>query len=98
VMFAVLISFTIPQHTRFRIGDKNILSRLGIYTYGLYLYHTIIISLLNALYPSLGLSTDTPGGAALFIIIALLATILCSMASYYVYERPFLKLKKWFRR
>lgn len=97
VLFAILISFTIPQHTRFRIGDKNILSRLGLYTYGLYLYHTIIISLLKALYPALGLSTDTPGGAVLFIIIALLATIGCSMVSYYIFERPFLKLKKWFR-
>lgn len=97
VMFTILISFTIPQHTRFRIGDKNILSRLGLYTYGLYLYHTIIISLLRAVYPALGLSTDTAGGAVLFIIIALLATIGCSMASYYIFERPFLRLKKWFR-
>ncbi len=97
VMFAILISFTIPQHTRFRIGDKHILSRLGLYTYGLYLYHTIVISLLRAIYPAMGLSTDTGGGAILFTIIALLATILCSMASYYIFERPFLKLKKWFR-
>lgn len=97
IMFALLISFTIPQHTRFRIGDKHILSRLGLYTYGLYLYHTIIISLLRAMYPAIGLSTDTPGGAVLFTIIALLATILCSMVSYYIYERPFLRLKKWFR-
>lgn len=96
VLFAILISFTIPQYTRFRISDKNILSRLGQYTYGLYLYHTIIISLLRAAYPAMGLNTDTPGGAALFIIIALLATILCSMASYYIFERPFLRLKKWF--
>lgn len=97
VMFAVLISFTIPQHTRFSISDKNILSRLGLYTYGLYLYHTIIISLLRAVYPALGMSTDTPGGAVLFIIIALLATIAVSIASYYIFERPFLKLKKFFR-
>lgn len=97
VMFAVLISFTIPQHTRFHIRDKNILSRLGLYTYGLYLYHTIVISLLSALYPALGMSTDTPGGAVLFIIIALLATIGVSIASYYMFERSFLKLKKWFR-
>ena len=97
VMFAILISFTIPQHTRFSIGDKNLLSRLGLYTYGLYLYHTIIISLLRALYPAMGLSADTPGGAVLFVIAALLATIAVSIASYYIFERPFLKLKKWFR-
>lgn len=97
VMFAILISFTIPQHTRFRIGDKHILSRLGLYTYGLYLYHTIIISLLRVLYPALGMSTDTAGGAVLFIIIALLATIAISILSYYIFERPFLKLKKFFR-
>ncbi|MBW7912321.1 MAG: acyltransferase, partial [Taibaiella sp.] len=94
---AILISFTIPQHTRFRIGDKNMLSRMGLYTYGLYLYHTIIISLLRVLYPVLGMSTDTAGGAVLFIIIALLATIGVSIVSYYIFERPFLKLKNWFR-
>lgn len=98
ILFAVLILFTLPQNTRFRISDNNILSRLGIYTYGLYVYHTLVINLLLQVIPRIGLDISNPVGAIAFVIISLLATILISMASYHLFEKQFLKLKKRFRK
>jgi peptidoglycan/LPS O-acetylase OafA/YrhL len=96
-LFAILIMLTIPADSRFRISDKNVLSRMGVYTYGLYLYHTLVINLLRVIWGKVGLSLDEWKGATLFAITALMVTLLCSMLSYYAFERQFLKLKRFFR-
>lgn len=98
IMFAILILFTIPNDTKFRIGEKNILSRLGVYTYGLYVYHTIIINLLLQLTPKAGVDIDTAVGAIVFTLLSLVFSIAISIASYHLFERHFLKLKKFFRK
>lgn len=97
-LFAILILFTLPQHTRFRIGDKNMLSKLGIYTYGLYMYHTLVINLLLQVFPRIGWDIDQPLWAIVLVIVSLVATVLISMASYLLFETQFLKLKKFFRK
>lgn len=98
LLFAGLILFTLPKATRFSISDKNIISRLGVFTYGLYMYHTLVINLLLQLFPKTGLALDEPPGAVVFIILSLLLSILCSIASYHLFEKQFLKLKKLFRK
>lgn len=95
-MFALLILFTIPARG-FRISDNNILSRLGIYTYGLYMYHTLVISLMAKLFPKTGFDVDTIPGAVLFVCLALGITLVISIVSYHIFEKQFLKMKKWFR-
>lgn len=98
ILFAGLILLTLPKTTKFSIGDNNILSRLGIYTYGLYMYHTLVINLLLQLVPKVGLTPVTPAGAIIFTILSLLLSIVCSIASYHLFEKQFLKLKKLFRK
>lgn len=99
ILFAMLIALTLPPDTRFRIRDKNLLSRSGVFTYGLYVYHTIIINLLLHLFPKVtGLEIDTSGGAILFTIVSLAGSIIISIASYHLFEKHFLKLKKYFRK
>lgn len=97
MLFSLIIIFTLPRSTGFSISDKNILSKLGIYTYGLYLYHTLVINLLLKLFPETGLDTHTGVGAFVFISLSLLLTIGCSMVSYHLFEKHFLKLKRYFR-
>lgn len=97
VLFSLLIWFTIPAKTMFSISDNNILSRLGVYTYGLYLYHTLVIILLMQIYPKIGLNIDNPLGATAFVLLSLCITIVCSFVSYHCFEKHFLKLKKYFR-
>lgn len=97
ILFSALILLTTPHKTRFSISDKNILSKLGVYTYGLYLYHTLVINLLLQIFPRMGLDKDSSIGAIIFTLLSLLLTIVCSMASYHLFEKYFLKLKKHFR-
>jgi len=96
-LFSILITLTLPAQSRFRIRDSNIFSRLGLFTYGFYLYHTLVIVFLKRVFERAGQSPDTLVTAVIFVVIAFLATTACSMLSYYVFEKPFLKLKKYFR-
>lgn len=96
VLFSLLILFTLPKTGRIYIPQNNLLSRLGLYTYGLYLYHTIIINLFLQLMKRQNLAIDTWLEALIFFLLALLATVLISMASYYFFEKPFIRMKKYF--
>jgi peptidoglycan/LPS O-acetylase OafA/YrhL len=96
-LFSGLIFIIIPEKNRIKVSDTNMLSRLGVYTYGLYMYHTLVINLLKQVFKTRQWNLDDPFMAIAFLVIALLLTIVCSVLSYYLFERQFLKLKKYFR-
>lgn len=91
IAFSVLISFTLISVNGLKISDKYWVSSLGVFTYGLYLVHTIVINFLGHISIS-GASMAWPvlGG------ISLVLTILISMLSYHLFEKQFLKLKVYF--
>lgn len=93
--FAGLLVFTLPATNRLFIRNSHWLSRFGIYTYGLYLLHTIVINLMLRLLPKAGIDTlvQWPIVAASSLAVSLLVAFL----SYQLLERPFLKLKRYFR-
>lgn len=95
-MFSALLSIIIPANSPLKIADKNILSYLGVFTYGLYVYHTIIINAMTHVFNMLSFSLDKAGFALLFSFSSLLITIGVSIVSYHVFEKHFLKLKKLF--
>jgi len=95
-LFAFLICLIVPQKNSLVISDKNTFSRLGVYTYGLYVYHTIIINLFIQLSKEYGLSLDNIFYAILFCMTSLLATVVISIVSFSFFENQFLKLKRYF--
>ncbi len=97
-LFALLITITLGKTNSWQIGDRSVLTKLGMFTYGLYLYHTLVVNLALQVFNRLGWSVDEPAKAVLFFISSLVVTVLISMASYYLFERQFLKLKKYFRK
>jgi peptidoglycan/LPS O-acetylase OafA/YrhL len=97
LLFSILIGLTLPADSRFRIGDRSILSRLGLYTYGLYLYHTLVIVVCLRVFEVLGFDLDRPGTALVFAVFSFLLSVGCSVLSYHFFEKPFLRLKKYFR-
>jgi peptidoglycan/LPS O-acetylase OafA/YrhL len=96
ILFAAVICIIIPDKNSFRIGDCHFLSRWGVYTYGLYIYHTIVINFLLQAFKRFHLSPEQPLHALLLILISLFVTILISRMSYQLFERPFLQFKKYF--
>ncbi len=95
-LFSWVIAFVSPQNPDLRIGKKNIFSKLGKYTYGLYMYHTILIMLCIRL---LNIHEPASKGfffSLFFLVLTLLGTIVVSIISYYVFEEKFLRMKKLF--
>lgn len=97
ILFSSLIFIILPENSKIKVSEKNIFSKLGIYTYGLYLTHSIVINLFVKIFEKLNLSLTMAWNALLFIILALIFTIIASIFSYNYIEKPFLKLKKYFR-
>jgi len=95
-MFSLLIILILPAENKFRIGRKNVLSRWGVWTYGLYLYHTIVINLFLQFFARLEWPLSDPMYAISFAIITFFVTLTISYLSYQLFEKPFLRLKKYF--
>lgn len=97
ILFSSLLFIILPENSKIKISNRNIFGRLGIYTYGLYLTHTIVINLFIKIFDKLKLSIDEIWNAILFGILTLAFTIIASIISYKLIEKPFLRLKKHFK-
>jgi peptidoglycan/LPS O-acetylase OafA/YrhL len=71
--------------------DNVFIVRLGVVSYGLYVYHELFLKMFNRILPS------THGwGFILWWLFSLSCTIITALVSYRVLETPFLKLKERF--
>lgn len=95
ILYSLTLFIFLPSENNFKVNDKNLISKLGIYTYGLYLTHIIIIRFFYKL--ALKFSFNLENHFWLFFIISLFATIIASYFSYNYLEKPFLKLKEHFK-
>jgi peptidoglycan/LPS O-acetylase OafA/YrhL len=87
ILFSGLILFTLGEKNVFKISDKSILAKLGKYTYGLYLFHTICISLF------LKIGTNFELNWVAITALSFTLTVIFSVLSYHLFEKQFLKLK-----
>ncbi|HEX8562659.1 MAG TPA: acyltransferase [Flavobacterium sp.] len=97
LLFMLAVSFTLPGMNKLHVSDHHIMSRLGVFTYGLYLFHTICINLLLQLARKIGFQLQSSFDYLIFGVIAFLLTVVASVLSYYLFELKFLKLKKRFQ-
>ena len=95
VLFAGLLALVVPVRTTFAISDTSIFSKLGKYTYGLYLYHIIVINALVQLFRGVGFSLERTAYGLFFVALALGISVAISMLSYRYFEKPFLALKRY---
>jgi peptidoglycan/LPS O-acetylase OafA/YrhL len=89
-LFSITILLTLGNNS-IHIKDSLWFSKLGVYTYGLYLYHTIIILLFIQIFKDLSINNWY-----VLVVTSLFITIIISMTSYHLFEKQFLKLKKHF--
>ena len=97
VLFFVLIALFLSKEKIFKIRDRNPMNYLGKISYGLYVYHIIVINLLIQLFKKWEWSLLSPMNAILFFFTSLLLSSLISAVSYRCFEKPFLSLKKYYR-
>jgi peptidoglycan/LPS O-acetylase OafA/YrhL len=98
LLFALLISIFIPPDSKLRIGDGNLLSRLGKISYGLYVYHIIFIHVLLQYYQAHHLALENWPVLFGYIAITFGATIVISYLSYRYFEMPILKLRERWKK
>jgi len=92
ILFSIVILFTLSNSNYLHIKNNTLISKLGKYTYSLYLVHTIVILLLIQISKHISFL----GNWFAFSLIALILTIIVSIISYEIFEKQFLKLKKYF--
>lgn len=96
LFFSGLLWLFIWEPSVFKISDGNLLSRWGKYTYGLYVYHIIVIGLLMKLWTRWNWEMESFGAAFFFGLACFGLSLGISILSYRVFELPFLRLKKYF--
>ncbi len=96
VLFTILLVFTILKTNKLFISNTSIFSKLGKYTYGLYLYHTIFIKLTFRTIDRFIIIESAILRNLTTSIFALILSIIVSIISFYLFENQFIKLKKYF--
>jgi peptidoglycan/LPS O-acetylase OafA/YrhL len=79
------------------LGNQRWLRFFGRYSYGLYIYHGLLIVFLFPLvYPVQHFAHSVFWGSILYLVLSFGLTLGISMASYHFFEAPILRLKKRF--
>lgn len=102
IVFALIFAFIIleqnySENSFYKIKNIPYLNSLGKYTYGMYSYHLAAVILLSRAFTYFFADqTNRYEIYLLYVLIAVGVSLMISMTSYYVIERPLLKLKSKF--
>lgn len=97
VLFSGIIFIILPEQNRLKLESQSIFSKMGVYTYGLYLSHTIVIVFLRQMFIGWNANFDLFFITVLFVFSSFILTLTVSVFLYRFYEKPFLNLKIYFR-
>lgn len=92
----VILEQNYANNSFYKIGRFKVISRLGIYTYGLYVLHFYSIYVIATLLDKLKIHDNIYVVLIIEPILALALSIVIAYTSYHLYEKHFLKLKKRF--
>lgn len=92
----IILEQNYAKHSLFKMGRFTTISKLGIYTYGLYCLHFLGLYFAIKFMNILHLNGSISWVAFLMIVAALLISVVISLMSYHMYEKWFLKLKDKF--
>ena len=84
------------KNSFYKMSNFKLLSALGKYTYGMYAYHMIFISILMTLVPYKINPANNYISYFFLWVVAFTTTLLFAKISYSFIEKPFLKLKEKF--
>jgi peptidoglycan/LPS O-acetylase OafA/YrhL len=102
IAFALFFAFIVVEQSYSRnsllkMQSLKTVSKLGVYTYGLYLLHPVVITLLRGVLRFLRWETPSFLGELIFALAAFVGSVALALFSYTYYEKPFLRLKRRFQ-
>ena len=92
----IILEQNYANRSFFKMSRFKLMSKLGIYTYGLYCLHLLGFLVADIVISKGGLDKTNFAIALLGVIIAFIISIVISLASYHLYEKWFLRLKDKF--
>ena len=92
LLFVVLIAVFLPENSSVRIKSR-LLSFLGVRSYGLYVYHIIVIHVSFQFCLDHGILINNWLILAVYMLVTLGVSVLLSALSYKYFEMPFLRLR-----
>ena len=95
VVFAAVIAIVLPAQSPIRIGHSHPLSYLGRISYGLYLFHGLVIMAVFQYFGRHGMHIDTMPLLLLFLTVTFSATVLVSSFFYHFFEKPFIRMRRF---
>lgn len=84
------------KNSFFKVGNIQLFNHLGKISYGLYLYHLVVMYLLLYFGSELLSTFSASIGISVFLLMSILGTYLLSFLSFKYFEQPFLSLKRKF--
>jgi peptidoglycan/LPS O-acetylase OafA/YrhL len=87
-VMALVIIYSPNNKTIFKFLNFSIVQYLGRISYGIYVWHLIVLTTIIKFY-------KTPW-AILNLLLVIVITVIVASLSYYLLEKPFLKLKRFF--
>ncbi len=96
VFGAIILEQNFSKHSLWKLGNYANISRLGIYTYGLYCLHVSAMTITEMLFGLVGLDMKNPLILLLSGTVSFFVTIGLAWLSYHYFEKRFLKLKDKF--
>jgi peptidoglycan/LPS O-acetylase OafA/YrhL len=95
--FALIIAEqNYAKNSLFKMSRFRIMSKLGIYTYGLYCLHLFGMYIIVQVANKMGWNQENIWVVAALAIVGLLASVAISLTSYHLFEKWFLKWKDKF--
>jgi peptidoglycan/LPS O-acetylase OafA/YrhL len=92
----IILEQSYARHSFFKMSNFKLISKLGIYTYGLYCLHLLGFLAADVLLSKTGIDKTTLTFAIAGSSVALVISVIISLVSYHLYEKRFLKLKDKF--
>ncbi len=90
----IVLEQNYSDNSLFKMGNRKWISKLGIYTYGLYMLHFVAIYFVNLIFDMRGWNTNLGQLMMFEPLITFAVTVGLAYASFVILERPFLKIKK----
>ena len=97
LLFSGLVFLILAPARPWQLAATNPLCQLGVYTYGLYMWHEVGHGVAKRTFQGLGWSLATPLNAGAYLLMALVISIVLALLSYRFIEQPFLRLKNQFK-
>ena len=92
----IIVEQNFSKHSFFKFGRLKLFSFLGKISYGLYMLHPIAMFIASVLLQMLLKKSAPVGTGGVFIVASFLLSIGMALASFYLFEKPILRLKKRF--